>query len=124
MNHRREFDFIDGYAWPVRAAHREYVPLGRFDPGSLFHSSIEAYSGCSGEFYSLQVHESAGAASARALNQNLQSECLCSLFAPGGVHLAEKVKTTNQVAIDLLRTGDIETFLDKLGSGDGEDSNP
>lgn len=107
--------FLEGFAWPVLSAHRNFVPKGYFDNESLFHSNMEAYGTWKGRCHSLQVHRSLHVSSTSAARANHSGECVCSLFGPGQVLLASYVTTTNGVAIDLLKTGDVTAFLAAVG---------
>lgn len=103
--------FLDGYAWPVRREHREFLQHNCFDTGSTFHSDAAAYgSGWQRPSYSLQVEGPTGVLSAKAAEANLELLLRCR-WHDWGAHEVRQLSATAGAVMALLRTGEADEFL-------------
>lgn len=106
-----DVEFLEGYAWPVRREHRDFLEHNCFDTGSTFHSDPAAYgAGWQRPRYSLQVEGPTGVLSAKAAEANLELTLRCRWHDWGRGEVRQLSALAGAV-MALLRTGEVEPFL-------------
>lgn len=105
-------DFLEGYAWLVHRAHREYLACNCFAGYSVFHSDSRAHlpDRWVKPRYTVQTQEPCGVQTAKAADDNLKLRVHCKVY-PWEQDQMRMVSVPVSALLELLRHDDMPAFL-------------